>query len=225
MKVQKYKVKAKIIKKHVLGFYHKGKDPMDRYNSWKYCFRFFQQLKIHPAFFKKKLTNNVACLHLGFYLASWGMYRGSSFLVKKSFLIHRRPIKELLKMKYNELWNANIVSLSKPKTINTIFKMAETLKKLYNNTITDTLITKILLGTIGCTPAYDRYFKKGCEKYDVRPYSNLSKNSLRVLIRFYQTNCKVFTSINKIIKHKSGILYPPMKLLDMFFYSVGRSKM
>ena len=29
------------------------------------------------------------------------------------------------------------------------------------NNLSETLITKILMGTLGCVPAYDRYFVKG----------------------------------------------------------------
>ena len=31
-------------------------------------------------------------------------------------------------------------------------------------TVTDTLVTKILMGTLGCTPAYDRFLKAGLEE-------------------------------------------------------------
>lgn len=207
------------IKKHVLGFFKAGKDPNHRFQSWVYCYRYFCWLKKHPKTFRK--NPDLACVHLGFYLASWGMYRGSSFLLSKSFQIHRRPIRKLLNRKYDFLWDADIGTLSQPKTIKTILELANSLRDLYPNHITDTLLTKILLGTIGCTPAFDRFFKDGCKKKRVRPYSNCSERSLNALIQFYQNNCEIFSLIRKKIARSSGISYPPMKLIDMLFWSVG----
>ncbi|MCK4428432.1 MAG: hypothetical protein KAW16_08115 [candidate division Zixibacteria bacterium] len=121
-------------------------------------------------------------------------------------------------------------SLKKPETIDLLFKLKDTLKDLYlkqtkdTKRIRDALVTKILLGTLGCAPAFDRFFKKGCKEKGVRPYSNFSKGSIKALIDFYQENSKTFQSINKKIKRYTGISYPPMKLVDMFFWSVGSNK-
>lgn len=49
-----------------------------RNNSRNHCFEAFGRLK----------DLELLSLHLGFYLASWGMYRGSSGLLQKDFLIH-----------------------------------------------------------------------------------------------------------------------------------------
>ena len=43
-------------------------------------------------------------LQLAFYLASWGMYRGSSFLLQKDYKVHEAVVKELLDSKYNCLF-------------------------------------------------------------------------------------------------------------------------
>ncbi len=229
MKKQKRTSTKQIIKDHVLGFYNAYKDDsLHRFKSWEESYLYFRQLKRKPK--TVKMDIDLACLHLGFYLASWGMYRGSSFLLKKSLHIHKKPIKELLKPKYSCLWNLDLDSLKKPETIDLLFKLKDTLKDLYlkqtkdTKRIRDALVTKILLGTLGCAPAFDRFFKKGCKEKGVRPYSNFSKGSIKALIDFYQENSKTFQSINKKIKRYTGISYPPMKLVDMFFWSVGSNK-
>ena len=53
-------------------------NPDDRYTSFDYCYNYFKTTK--------DLTIDIekSCLTLGFYLASWGMFRGSSFLLQKS---------------------------------------------------------------------------------------------------------------------------------------------
>lgn len=42
-------------------------------------------------------------LHLSFYLASWGMYRGSSMLLSTDYKIHIPIVKELMKEEYEYL--------------------------------------------------------------------------------------------------------------------------
>ena len=228
MKKQNNKL-SKQIEAHVLGFYSAYKDDhLHRFKSWEDSYSYFKELKKKPAIFEKDPEQ--ACLRLGFYLASWGMYRGASFLLKKSLRIHKKPIEELLNPKYSCLWNTDMGSFKKPETINILFKLKDALKNLYlsqtkdTNTMTDALVTKILMGTLGCTPAFDRFFIEGCKKKKVRPYSNFSKNSIKALINFYQDYSGTFESINEKIKKYSGISYPPMKLVDMFFWSVGRNK-
>ena len=36
-----------------------------------------------------------AALQLGFYLASWGMYRGSSFLLRRTYTVHEEVVERL----------------------------------------------------------------------------------------------------------------------------------
>lgn len=43
-------------------------------------------------------------LQLAFYLASWGMYRGSSFLLQKDYKIYIPVVEEVLKSKYDILF-------------------------------------------------------------------------------------------------------------------------
>jgi hypothetical protein len=61
-------------------------DCHDRLRSWDHCYNFFQS---------KFDSAEHASLHLAFYLASWGMYRGRSFLLKKDYLIHLDAVKKL----------------------------------------------------------------------------------------------------------------------------------
>ncbi len=86
--------------------------------------------------------------------------------------------------------------------------------------VTDTLVTKILLGTLGCMPAYDTFFIEGLRTKKLK-HSRLTKKSFLSIIRFYQRNRKGFDSAQQSIKHSSGITYPTMKLVDMYFWQSG----
>ena len=83
---------------------------------------------------------------------------------------------------------------------------------------TDTLLTKILLGTVGCVPAYDRYFKKALA--DIGAASQVfSAKSIRTLGNLYLAHEDEF---EKLRKHcGSRIEYPAVKILDMCFFEYG----
>ena len=83
---------------------------------------------------------------------------------------------------------------------------------------TDTLLTKILLGTVGCVPAYDRYFKKALA--DTGAASQVfSAKSIRTLGNLYLAHKDEF---EKLRKHcGSRIEYPAAKILDMCFFEYG----
>lgn len=56
------------------------KDSHGRYLSWCHCYNAFKENRSN----RDEKTVDYLALHLAFYLASWGMYRGSSFLLQKA---------------------------------------------------------------------------------------------------------------------------------------------
>ena len=82
------------------------------------------------------------------------------------------------------------------------------------------MVTKILLGTLGCVPAYDRFFLDAwrIDNKDQRKWTlTFNKNSLHTLIEFYnKTENKIH--IDKLAEE---IGYPVMKILDMYFWQIG----
>ena len=198
-------------------------DNNHRFKSWEHCFEYFSQ----PT---KQIDEKIACLHLSFYLASWGMYRGSSFILQKDYLIHLEVVKIILE--YKELQNINFNNISlNSKELSDMFELIQKIVDWYPNNIkrieernkninvTDTLVTKIILGTLGYTPAYDRYFNDGLKEISIN--KKLSKNNFFKLIQFYQNNKIEFDNAQNSILQKSGIKYPIMKLIDMYFWSIG----
>lgn len=193
-----------------------------RYNSWQYCY---------SAFFKARENGNVdvdyLSLHLGFYLASWGMYRGSSFLLQKDYKIHTPIVGELLKTDYDVLHGIECDELE--NNLELLLNLEKNIKSLYDGNVSDTLVTKILMGTLGCCPAYDRYFLDTLCRLKREKICNIqqtfNKKSMLGIIRFYQNN---FNKLEEFRKSNiiGGIMYPQMKVLDMAFwqYSFNKSK-
>jgi hypothetical protein len=212
------------IKSEILAFYKPMfLDRNHRYKSWEHCYTYFS---------KPISENDIdhACLHLAFYLASWGMYRGSSDLLQKDYLIHRTVVKEIIGHRY--LFGTKFED--KEVEIDGVFRLIELIREHYKKAIkevggkmrenpfvaTDTLVTKILLGTLGCAPAYDQYFVKGMRENGIS-YSNLSKSNFEKVIQFYLKNQDEIDQAGDEISRYSGVVYPPMKLIDMYFWTVG----
>ena len=187
-----------------------------RYLSWDYCFKFFKN-------FDRK-DWDYASLMLAFYLASWGMYRGSAFLFQYTFTVHREPLKEILfSPKYQVFRHNQVLS---PKEIPLLVELVEDLKEYYfeknkqihssiktPKQVSDTLISKILLGVFGNIPAYDTKAKEGLRKLKIS--QTMSAKGYLQLLDFYTKNQAEFDGL----AHKYG--YPPMKLIDMYLWKVG----
>lgn len=170
----------------------------EREKSWNYCYEVFETIN------EPNPDIDYLCLHLAFYLASWGMYRGSTFLFRNDYKVHEKVVREIIK--YKELRG----QIPTEENIDSIIKLINFIKTAYGerNHPTRTLITKIILGTLACVPAYDTYVVKTIKKYKL--ISELSANSLLSLGKLYKDNEKTINTKNT--------KYPPMKFLDMAFF-------
>lgn len=227
-----------------------------RYLSREYCYG-----KFHEAFDNLNKLNDDdylnLSLHLSFYLASWGMYRGSSFLLQFDYKIHLQTVKLILKDKYKPLigynWdkddknyssNLNLLFGSEG-LINLIKEKYEPFRKEVENedeptkqAISDILVTKILLGTLGCVPAYDEMLKRALkfgkdvygenkENIENKFIQKFGKKSFEVLVDFYSINKDILEKeIGTLtLKDLPSIEYPQMKLLDMGLWKLGLEKL
>ena len=64
-----------------------------RYLSWEHCYQQFRLVRLERD--KKEPDLDYLSLQLAFYLASWGMYRGSSFLLQRDYKVHIPIVKEI----------------------------------------------------------------------------------------------------------------------------------
>jgi len=202
------------------------KDENGRYRSWEHCYSNFINARDN-----KNAELDYLSLQLAFYLASWGMYRGSSFLLQKDYKIHIPVVKELLKEEYDPLAGIDCVELKREENQRLLENINDFLDEYYSNIrdevknikvrnqLSSTLITKILMGTLGCVPAYDRYFISGIKKQKVSS-GNYNMKSIGQLVDFYEKNIVELENIRKDMK-VSGMAYPQMKILDMAFWQIG----
>lgn len=198
-----------------------------RYRSWEHCYTCFCDARK-----MEKPDYDYLSLMLAFYLASWGMYRGSSFLLQKDYKVHIPVVKEIMKTKYDCLVGIKCAEFREPKVKKLVFEdLYDSLKRYYKKVrasvvdkepkqeISDVLITKILMGTLACVPAYDRYFVAGIKKEQVST-GNYSEKSIIKLVDFYEKNNKELEAVRKGLRVGKRE-YPQMKMVDMGFWQIG----
>lgn len=204
--------------------------PQGSDHSWEHCYLSFRR-----ACESGKYDADELSLNLAFYLASYGMYRGSSFLLKRDYTVHKPVVCELMKEDYRPLRDIKCSELLKEEHQDRLEKLKKFMidyytpirdkvrkeeeKKAAAAPLSEILITKILLGTLGCVPAYDRYFIAGL-KYGGFNSFTCNKKSLSELAVFYIQNNKKLENIRKNTI-ADGVPYPQMKILDMGFWQIG----
>ena len=87
--------------------YLRDRDPGARYASFDYCFNHFQQHRAAVATWGEPTGMEVSCLQLGFYLASWGMLRGSSEMLQRSAR-HLVPLVETIANVPPAVWDLDL---------------------------------------------------------------------------------------------------------------------
>lgn len=205
--------------------YHGEADEHHRYRSWEHCYRYYRQLTEQDLVTDREH----AALQLAFYLASWGMYRGSSFLLQHAYTVHRSVIDVLVTPRFETLKDPNFGTRAADlQLVPLVSELVAAVKAAYlpfarrvgSGDPTDTLATKVILGTIGCLPACDRYFIDGFKSQGF-PYSNLNRKSISNIINFSQTNAAELLSQQALLLETRGLRYPVMKLVDMYFWQLG----
>ena len=198
-----------------------GIKPNERYASFDYCFNYFQTFREQNKQGELASPENLqkSCLQLGFYLASWGMLRGSSFLLGKSVKVYE-PLITAVTNANPVLWDID-ANCYTSENIQEILDFKETIVQSFNgNHPSDILVTKIMLGIFGNVPAFDSFFKKG---FGV---SSFGRHALEKVSAFYQEYSSVIensriATIDFITGQPTNRLYTRAKVIDMIFFIEG----
>lgn len=198
-----------------------------RYASFDFCYSNFHPLT------RKTDDIQINCLHLGFYLASWGMMRGSSFLLQKS-VRHFASYIEYVNILPQEYWDDDVDTYCKI-TAERIFELyAKTLELIIpDNHQPLTLTTKILLGVFGNVPAFDTYFRKTMKHVFMgrSAFSTFSVKNLMLLNEFYLSNRDEIDRVSrsqKLLSFDGSVCevhnYPKIKIIDTYAFNKGLMK-
>lgn len=202
---------------------NKGRKPNERYASFDFCYNYFclfyKENKLSELANKDNLQ--MSCLQIGFYLASWGMLRGSSFLLEKSARNFSNLIIAISKMN-PKLWEIDVADYDEEN----ISLLLDCKQQIINalgkeNNPSDTLVTKIMLGVFANIPAFDLYFRKSLK------VNSVNKNSLLQIKKFYLENKDVFDSFKVhtfdfLTSNETNNIYTKAKLIDMCGFMDGQ---
>ena len=194
--------------------------PYSREKSWSHCYKAF--CAAHKAQQCSEETAEILALHLCAYLTSWGMYRASSFLFKDvDYRVHIPVVKMILEPQYDVLWD-----LRDDSATDTLWELSERIRQHYENcrrlvgkpgTATQILLTKILLGTMGCIPAYDTVVHDTLVRNKV--CATFRQKSLHDMFAFYQRNKQEIDIWYDALRKAEGIeSYPLMKAVDTYLW-------
>lgn len=198
-----------------------GRQPDDRYASFDYCFNYFQSFRDAGTTAQLSSSEHIqaSCLQLGFYLASWGMLRGSSHLLQKSarFL---SPVVDLISKSDVEFWTIDAQCYDRV-TIRRVLDMGANIARAIGSD-SDTLVTKVMLGVFGCVPAFDQYFKRG---FGV---STFGPKALEKVAAFYQQHPELvdgwrIPTVDFVTGEPTNRTYTRAKVIDMAFFVRGMS--
>lgn len=158
------------------------------------------------------------------------MYRGSAALLQKSYKIHIGAVKILKEYKNLRCNFQNEVSKDDIELVLSLYKQLYNyyLRFSYfdkNNSLgvrkpTNTLISKIILGTLGCCPAFDRYFNIGVSKYNFG-FTKFTSKSFEEIFIFIEENKSELLQLQAELLLSEKIHYPLLKLVDIFFWHEG----
>jgi hypothetical protein len=198
-----------------------GRAPNERYASFDYCFNYFQSFREtrDVSALASPANAQLSCLQLGYYLASWGMLRGSADLLQKSAR-HLMPIIEVVARSDSSLWELDAHCYTE-SNIRLLLDLANTIRRAHPR-MSDILVTKIMLGVFGSVPAFDTNFKRGCGVGTFCP------KALRKIGAFYQDHAGVIdahrvSTLDFISGEHTQRTYTRAKVIDMAFFIEGQA--
>lgn len=196
-----------------------GRTPNERYASFDYCFNYFQSFRELGDVSALASPSNVqlSCLHLGFYLASLGMLRGSADLLQKSARYLMRVI-EVVAQTDRFLWELDAHCYTE-SNIQCLLELGNAIRRTHPG-MSDILVTKIMLGVFGSVPAFDTNFKRGLR------VSTFGPKALRKIGAFYQDHAEAINAyrvltLDFVSGERTVRAYTRAKVIDMVFFIEG----
>ena len=199
-----------------------GRNPRHRYASFDYCYNYFQEAR--EAGDTGRLADDdrrqQSCLQLGFYLASWGMLRGSSGLLWRSSA-GLAPVVRQIAAEPASIWDLDAHSYA--DNADEVYDLSGRVReafKLSGVRASHTLVTKTMLGVFGCVPALDHFFQTGFQ------CGGLTKPTLRRIGQFCLDNqaeidaARVCT-LDFVTEQETKRRYSQAKVIDMVFFQEG----
>lgn len=200
-----------------------------RSQSYDHCFNYFVDTDNLEDDLEK------SCAILGFYLASWGMYRGSSYLQQQTNSSHLVPTIRKIQDLRPALTGIDLHNYDEDN-INAVFDAYREIRGALQipQRSQITLVTKVMVAVLGCIPAFDRNFTKGFREVlggrARLPYGRIDGEVLQLLAAFYRANRADIDALHEQSRtvafgtdNTSDHRLSRAKIVDMYCYQLGAS--
>ncbi len=200
-----------------------------RSQSYDHCFNYFAETKDLEDDLEK------SCVVLGFYLASWGMYRGSTYLQQQTNSSHLVPTIRKIQVLRPALTGIDLHNYDEDN-INAVLAAYREIRNALQipQRSQVTLVTKIMVAVFGCIPAFDRNFTKGFRQvlgeHARLPYGRIDGEVLQLLAAFYRANRADIDALHEQSRtvafgtdNTSDHRLSRAKIVDMYCYQLGAS--
>lgn len=183
--------------------------PHSNLGSWARCYRMFGD---------STCTDDQLALQLGYFLASWGMMRGSAFLKGCDYTVHLGVV-AFLRTKSAQMLRS---VCPQPGDIEAILTAKNAIEEQYTRegleedvSVTDTLSSKIMLAALGCVPAYDRFLVAGLRSADVS--GRFARRSISQILDYVEANRNSLELARARLSSSVEFDAPMMRVIDMHF--------
>lgn len=206
-----------------------GISQYSRPQSWDFCYEHFLDMN------RAISDREASCMQLGYYLASWGMLRGGSYLFKKTNARHYLNVISVAEEYENEVRQVTPDQFSS-------HHVQDLLVSLYNDLAAQllpeggrgiTLVTKTIMGIWGVFPSLDRYFMNTFNGFaksagQRRLFSRFTTNTIEFLGEFYETHrdeldglAGEYRTVNFQTGQASEHKYPVAKIIDIYGFNAA----
>lgn len=187
--------------------------------SFDFCFNYFQSFRRKGNIEALAANENIefGCLQLGFFLASWNMFRNSP-LQRRSSKHYERLIKNIVRFD-RTIWEIDVPDYRDAAKVRLLLECGDMIARSLEHS-TDLLKTKVMLAIFGNVPALDSNFRPGLG------VSGFSVESLKKIVDFYEAHSTEIDThkiptLDFLTGQPTDILYPRAKLIDMVGYVEG----
>ena len=192
---------------------------------------------IWKAYLEGSVSDDHATLSLAFYLASWGMYRGSSDLLFRDYKVLEPTVLYLSSAAADDCdWTDCLFTDEDMGSLPArIAELAANLKQVLSSKLkrpdvpghdpqpSDILLSKILLNTLGCVPAFDTEVKTALADLfsDYTAGDSFRPLVLKAVGELARQNRELIEEGRRTLLRKCGVEYPLTKILDLYLWIHG----
>lgn len=200
-----------------------------RERSWDFCFNHFQD---HA---RPTEVLDLSCLHLGYYLASWGMMRGSSFLFNQTNARHYQRVIEVVEQHNEAMRGFDVPDYRDPSRKQALDAAWVDLRMalLPEGGRSLTLVSKVMMGVWGCIPSFDTFFQSAFKglwqtRAERGAFNRVGVDALRHLADVYDQHAEEvetvrhrFTTWDMNTGYPTGRPMTRAKVLDIYGFQTS----